>query len=117
MLPCGGWGKGGGGGAGEEDLAGIGLVGAGHDLDQGGFAGAIFTEECVDLSGVEGDGDPAQGPDGAKRLGDVAEFEDGRGGHGREGMEEEMAFEGNLVSEKAGQMLWGMGDGKDRVFR
>ena len=36
----------------DENFALIGLMEPGHDLDQGGFAGAIFAEKCVNLAGA-----------------------------------------------------------------
>ena len=37
------------------------LVKAGHDLDQRGLAGAVFSDQCVDLPGPEVQGDFREG--------------------------------------------------------
>ena len=39
----------------DDDLAGVRLLDAGHDLDQRRLAGAVLTEEGVDLARVEGE--------------------------------------------------------------
>ena len=39
--------------AGEQDLAAIGLVDAGDDLDQRRFAGAVLAEQRMDFAGIE----------------------------------------------------------------
>ena len=39
--------------AGEQDLAAVRLVDAGHDLDQRRLAGAVLAEEGVDLARLE----------------------------------------------------------------
>ena len=34
----------------EVDIAGVLAIGAGQDFDQGGFAGAVLANQCVDLA-------------------------------------------------------------------
>ena len=43
--------------AGDPDLAGIGGVDAGQDLDQGRLAGAVVAEEAEDLAGLQVEAD------------------------------------------------------------
>ena len=38
--------------AGEQDLAAVGLVDAGDDLDQRGFAGAVLAKQRMDFAGT-----------------------------------------------------------------
>ena len=47
------------------------LVDAGQQLDEGGFARAVFSHQAVDLSGVQLEIDVAQGIDAVERLADV----------------------------------------------
>ena len=37
----------------DDERAGVGPLGAGDDLDQGRFAGAVLADERVDLAGAE----------------------------------------------------------------
>ena len=64
--------------AGQEDLAAVRLVDAGHDLDQRRLAGAVLAEERVHLAGMEGQRDGLERLGRGKALGDVANFEDRR---------------------------------------
>ena len=60
--------------AGEQDFAAIGLVDAGHDLDQGRLAGAVFAEQRVDFAGIERQRHVLERLGGVEPLGDVAHF-------------------------------------------
>ena len=71
------------GAAGQQDLAAIGLMDAGDDLDQRRFAGAVLAEQGVDLAGIEGERDVLERLRGVEPLGDVAHLEDGRRAAGR----------------------------------
>jgi len=57
---------------GEDKLAGIGLVCAGEDLDQGGLARAVLADEGMDLTGVDFEVHVVQGKHARKPLGDGA---------------------------------------------
>ena len=59
----------------EEDLAGVVADGAGEDLDQRGFAGAVLAEEGVDLAGAGGEAGVAEGDDAAEALGEPGDFD------------------------------------------
>jgi hypothetical protein len=67
--------------AGEREGAGVGLVGAGDDLDERALASAVLAEQGVNLAGLQIEIDAPEGPRAAERLGDLAEFEQ-RSGHG-----------------------------------
>jgi hypothetical protein len=79
---AGGFGVGGGLGpkrvAGERDLAGVGLIDAGQDLDEGGLARAVFTEQRMDLSRPDGEIHAVEGDHTGEALADAAEGEKGR---------------------------------------
>ena len=68
---------------GQQDLAAVRLVDAGHDLDQRRLAGAVLAEEGVDLAGIERQRHVLQRLGRAESLGDVAHFEDRRGARAR----------------------------------
>ena len=59
----------------DEDLALVGLVGARQHLDQGGLAGAVLTEQAVDLPRLHIEVDAVEGPDAGERLGDAGHGE------------------------------------------
>jgi hypothetical protein len=61
----------------DEDAAGVGAEQAVEDVHEGGFAGAVFTEEAVDGGGGNGEGDGVEGGDGAEGFVDVEEFDEG----------------------------------------
>ncbi len=63
------------GGRSAEDFDGAlgGFGEAGEEAQQGGFAGAVFAQDEVDFAGFEGEGERAQGGEGAKELGDEGE--------------------------------------------
>ena len=63
----------------EEQFPGVGLVAAGEDRHEGGFARAVFAEEGVDMVRVGGEGDVFVGDDGPEAFGDVLEAEEGWG--------------------------------------
>ena len=50
---------------------------AGNHLDQSGFAGAIFAEQCLDLSAANRQGDVFNHVNGTERLRDINELENG----------------------------------------
>jgi hypothetical protein len=52
----------------QPDFARIGLNGAGEDFDERGFAGPIFTDQGVDFTGKQIQGDAFQGTYSAKGL-------------------------------------------------
>jgi hypothetical protein len=50
----------------------------GEDFNEGGFAGAVFAHERVNLARTEGELDAAQHLHAAKCFADLAHFEEGR---------------------------------------
>ena len=62
---------------GDEDLAGVALIGAGQDLHQRRLAGRVVADEAEDLAGIEHEVDVAQRLHGAERLLDAAHLDDG----------------------------------------
>ena len=66
----------------DQDLAGIGRVGAGERADQRRLAGAVAADEADDLAGVEVDGDAVDGVDAAERDEDVAHLDERHAGAG-----------------------------------
>ena len=58
-------------GAVKRDLAGVGLVDAGQDLDEGALAGAVFADEGVDLGRQQRQGNAVQRLGGAEALRDA----------------------------------------------
>ena len=69
----------------EGDFAGVGGVDAGEDLDERGFAGAVFAEERVDFAGADGEVDGVEGDDAGETFPDAAGGEEGSGGVGHRG--------------------------------
>ena len=61
--------------AGEQDFAAVGLIDAGDDLDQRGFAGAVLAEQRMDLAGVKGERDVFERLRRVEALGDVAHLQ------------------------------------------
>ena len=55
-------------------------MGAGDDLDQGGFARAVFADEGVDFAGAEVEGDALERLDAGEGLGNGCELKER--GHG-----------------------------------
>ncbi len=64
----------------EGDLAGVGLVGAGQHLDQGGLAGAVLAEQAVHLAGRDVEVDAVQRADAGELLDDAPHREQRRHG-------------------------------------
>ena len=65
----------------DQDLAArIRLVGAGQDLHQRRFAGAVLAHERMDFAGMDLERDVRERPHAGERLGDVAHLEDRSGG-------------------------------------
>ncbi|MFO1022923.1 MAG: hypothetical protein U0903_19830 [Planctomycetales bacterium] len=64
--------------AGDVNLAIVGLMGTGDDLDERGLAGTVLTDEGVDFSRGQVEGDLLQGVDAAEVLGDIGELEEVR---------------------------------------
>jgi len=64
----------------DEDLAGVGLVQAGHDLYEGGLAGAVLAEQGMNFAGADIEGDIGQRPDSGECLRDATQL-DRRSGH------------------------------------
>ena len=56
----------------DDDLTGIGLVNPGEDVHQGGFAGAVFAEQCMNLAAQHFEIDRLIGDDAGKILTDTA---------------------------------------------
>ena len=67
----------------DEQLAGVGLVEAGEDLDQRRLAGAVLPEEAVDLPGEHVEVDTAQRARPAEALRQVPQRETRRLRRGR----------------------------------
>jgi hypothetical protein len=61
--------------AAPAQTAGVGLVGAGQDFDEGRFAGAVLAEQAVHLTGLDVEVDAVEGPDSGERLGDAGHAE------------------------------------------
>ena len=62
-----------------EDGAAVGGEASVEDLDERGFAGAVFAEEGVDFARREREGDVVVGDGAGEAFGDVPEFEERRG--------------------------------------
>ena len=82
----------GGGGGGEVDVlaaeaedAGVALVDAGHDLDQGRLAGAVLAHQGVDRAAVDDERAGLQREHRPESLGDLAQLEHGPVGGGAAG--------------------------------
>jgi hypothetical protein len=68
----------------DEDAAGVGLVEAAEDLDQGRLAGAVVADQPQHLAPAEAEVHVAQGGDPAEPLGHVLDpqgLAPGAGGH------------------------------------
>ena len=63
----------------DQELAGVGVVGAGEDLHQGGLPGAVLAHDDVDLAGDEVKVDPVEGADAGEALRDAANAQHGSG--------------------------------------
>ena len=57
------------------DFAGVGLDDARQDLEEGGFARAVFANQAVRLSLGDREGDAASGGDGAERLAEIGKLQ------------------------------------------
>jgi len=64
----------------ELERAGVGRVNAGEDFHEGGFAGAVFADERVDLTGGNVEVDAGKGGGGAEAFVDLGEAQ--ARGHG-----------------------------------
>src|SRR4029453_17792515 len=73
--------------------AAVGMVRSRDDLDQGAFAGAVFTEQRMHFAGAQIEVDTPQCPRAAERFGELAEFKDRMVGHLRGSEGGEMAAE------------------------
>jgi hypothetical protein len=62
----------------HQQRAGVGLVNAREQLDEGGLAGAVVAQEAVDLAGAHAQRDVLQGDHATEVLRDAARLEDGR---------------------------------------
>jgi hypothetical protein len=62
----------------DPNRAFIGLLQAGQHADQGGFPGAVFAEQDVDLAGPDSEIDGIVGNDARKALGHADKFDDRR---------------------------------------
>src|SRR6185312_14928836 len=83
----------------EQQAAGIGLDGAGDDLHQGGFAGAVVAQQRHDLAGLHREIDVTQGLDGAEALGQAFD-----GQHRR-------LAEGSRARSRNRQRVWSIAHG------
>ncbi len=59
----------------DANLAAVGTVDAAERLDQGRLAGAVVPEQAVDLTGMDGHRDAAQGLHVAEGLGNVVQLD------------------------------------------
>jgi hypothetical protein len=59
----------------EQDLALVGPVEAVQDVHQRGLAGAVLTEQAVDLPRLDGQRDPVVGDQRPEALGDVTQLQ------------------------------------------
>ncbi|MDF3018565.1 MAG: hypothetical protein K0R44_3790 [Thermomicrobiales bacterium] len=66
----------------DADRPGIGLIHAGEHVHERGLAGAVLTENGVDLARPQIEGDAVVGDDRPKALADAAHLDDGRRGVG-----------------------------------
>ena len=65
----------------DADLAGIGLIGAGKDLDEGGFPGSVLADQRVHLAWHDLQGNILKGGDAGKPLVDIPHLQNrSRGG-------------------------------------
>ncbi len=64
----------------DQNFAAVRLVDAGHDLDQGRFAGAVLAEQRMNLAGFEREGNVVERLRRGEALGDVPHLEDGHPG-------------------------------------
>ncbi len=64
----------------DKDLSGVGLLDAGHDLDERRFPRAVLPEKRVDLAGVKCQGNVVERLDRAEALRDAPDLEDRRRG-------------------------------------
>ena len=62
----------------EQDLAAIGLMHAGDDLDERRLAGAVLAEQRVNFAGMKGERDILERLGGVEALGDAADLQDRR---------------------------------------
>jgi hypothetical protein len=62
----------------QEDIAGIGGVDPGQNLDQGGLARAVFADQRVNFAALDGEIDPIQGQRSGELLGQAVDGEEGR---------------------------------------
>jgi hypothetical protein len=60
----------------DEDLSLITGVETGQDLDEGGFAATVGSEESMDLAGLDGEFDTTQGGHSGERLLQARNFEE-----------------------------------------
>ena len=58
----------------EADFALVAAQRAGHDLDEGRLAGAVFAHESMDLAGLDAKIDMIERPDAGKRLRNAQHF-------------------------------------------
>ena len=63
--------------AADVERAAVGLVGAGDDLDERGFARAVLAEQRVDFARLQLERHALQRADGAEGFADVGELEEG----------------------------------------
>ncbi len=68
----------------EGDVARVGRLGTGQDLEQRALAGTVLAQERVDLPSADGEVHPAQGLHAGKALGDPGHVEEGAAAQSRE---------------------------------
>ena len=61
----------------DFEASGVGLDGAGDDLDERGLAGAVLADEGVDLAGPQVERDALERADAGEGFVDVGEFKEG----------------------------------------
>ncbi len=67
----------------DEDFTFIGLVNAGEDFHERGFACAVLADQCGHLTGIERDIDVIERTHTGKCLGNAAHFQNGLVRHGK----------------------------------
>lgn len=60
----------------NEDVSLLRSMDTGQYLDQSGFAGAVFSDQTVDLTGPDANGHIFQCDDTRKKLGNIPQFDD-----------------------------------------
>ena len=86
----------------DQQLARLGLVHAGQDLDQRRLAGTVLAEQRVRLAGVERDRAVLESLDGAEALDRLLQHEQRREPSARRSQWSQLVTDGGLVAFVAG---------------